>query len=265
MKNITCLAIPTGHNSSFHDGPKAGPAKTWDVLFNGAANFTTETGIDLGQRDDWQSLRSLSPNPGKEGYDLIYKAISAELAENRSVLSLGGDHALAYPVIAAHAERYPGLTVVQFDAHPDLYDNFENNPYSHASPFARLMETGLVSRLVQVGIRTANAHQLEQAQRFGVEIIEAWRWQEVLSKTFDAPVYVSLDLDVFDPAHAPGVSHHEPGGLTPRDVFTTLRHLPGLVGADLVELNPSRDHADMTAALAAKCVKELLGKLIEDT
>lgn len=261
MTEIHCLGFPTGHNSSFDDGPSEGPAKAWQVLFNGAGNLTTERGLDLGERLDWQELRTVPVLGGAAGFAAVRNAVEAELEAGHRVLSVGGDHAIAYPVLAAHGQQFEDLTVLQFDAHPDLYENFDDNPYSHASPFARLLEEGHVARLVQVGIRTATAHQRQQADRYGVEIFEPWRFEEFLELSLDSPLYVSLDLDAFDPAHAPGVSHHEPGGLTPRQVFDVLATLPPLVGADVVELNPRRDHADMTAALAAKCVKELVAKI----
>src|SRR5262249_7894003 len=142
-------------------------------------------------------------------------------------------------------------------AHPDLYDELDGDRRSHASPFARIMEAGLASSLTQVGIRTLNKHQREQAQRFNVTQIEmkdvpAWR------PRFESGLYISIDLDGFDPAYAPGVSHHEPGGLTVRDVMNVLLSLDvALIGADVVELNPDRDINGVTAVLAAKLVKEL--------
>lgn len=263
LTEIRCLGFPTGHNSSFDSGPSEGPAKTWEVLFNGAGNLTTERGVELGERSDWQELRTVPVLAGAAGFAAVRRAVEAELEAGRRVLSVGGDHSLAYPILAAHGERYRDLTVLQFDAHPDLYEDFDENPYSHASPFARLLEGGHIGRLVQVGIRTATRHQREQAERYGVDVIEAWRFDELLEVDLEEPLYVSLDLDVFDPAHAPGVSHHESGGLTPRQFFDVLHTLPPLVGADVVELNPRRDQADRTAALAAKCVKELVAKIAE--
>ncbi len=269
MTTLRVLALSTGDNSSFHPGPALAPERIWQVLFNGAANLTTETGTDLGVRTDWRTLHPVATGPGKQGFEAIRRGVRDSLDLGSSVLCLGGDHAISYPAVAAHAERHRNLTIVHFDAHCDLYDAYDGNPYSHGSAFARIMENGHAKRLIQIGIRAATAHQLEQARRFGVEIYEACRWRDVFrSDIFDPhsadPLYLSLDLDVFDPAHAPGVSHHEPGGLTPREVFDVLHALPRIVGADLVELNPERDHADMTAALAAKCVKELLGLMLGD-
>lgn len=115
----------------------------------------------------------------------------------------------------------------------------------------------MCSRLVQIGVRTLNKHQREQAERFGVTQVEM-RDLGRISFAFERPLYISIDLDGFDPAYAPGVSHHETGGLTPRDVIDLLLDIEApLVGADVVEYNPDRDINGVTAVLAAKLVKEL--------
>lgn len=259
---ISLLGIPTDENSSFMRGPALAPGRIREALFGGSANMTSELGVDLSLGNGWIDGGNVDVGFGEAGREAITAAVRERLRENTAVLSLGGDHAITYPIIRAYADRYPKLTIVQLDAHPDLYDELDGNRFSHACPFARIMEAGLAKRLVQVGIRTLNAHQQAQAERFGVEIIPAWQWQNVLSLSFDGPVYLSLDMDVFDPAFAPGVSHHEPGGLISRDVFTILQQLDvTLVGADVVELNPQRDPVGMTAMLAAKCVKEILARM----
>ena len=120
-------------------------------------------------------------------------------------------------MLRAFRGRYPRLTLVHVDAHPDLYDEFEGNRYSHACPFARVMEEGLAARLVQVGIRCMNAHQRAQAERFGVELYELRSWRGPAELRLTPPIYVSFDLDAVDPAFAPGVSHREPGGFTSRE------------------------------------------------
>jgi arginase len=176
---------------------------------------------------------------------------------------LGGDHSITFPIVKAFAKRYPELTIFHFDAHPDLYDEFAGHRLSHACPFARIMEAGLAKRLVQVGIRTANQHQREQAKRFAVEMVEmrALPAYETLKAT--GPVYLSFDMDVLDPAFAPGVSHREPGGMSVREAIARLHAIQGdIVGADLVEYNPMQDLAGVTAMAAAKILKEILGKMM---
>jgi len=161
--------------------------------------------------------------------------------------------------------KFQNLNILQFDAHPDLYDELDGNRFSHACPFARIMEENLAERLVQVGIRTLTGHQHEQAKRFGVEIIEMKNFEAAKEIAFDGPVYISLDMDCLDPAFAPGVSHHEPGGMSSRDVLEIIQNLKGkLVGADIVEYNPKRDFQGMTGMVAGKLLKEIIGRMLEE-
>ena len=196
-------------------------------------------------------------------WERVAEAIDLLLESRLSPIVLGGDHAITYPIVKAFRGKYDRLNILHFDAHPDLYHDFEGNPNSHASPFARVMENGLADRLVQVGIRTATGHQREQAARFNVEVIEMRDVVGGMTVALDRPVYVSVDMDGFDPAYAPGVSHPEPGGLTPRQVIGMIQALEGkIVGADVVEVNPIRDHNNLTGALAAKLFKELAAAMI---
>jgi arginase len=185
------------------------------------------------------------------------------LAAGARPIALGGDHSVTYPILRAVGPRHPALTILHIDAHPDLYDDFEGDRFSHACPFARIMEEGLAKRLVQVGIRTINAHQRSQAERFGVEVIDMRAWVTGARPTLSGDVYLSIDLDGLDPAYAPGVSHREPGGLSVRDVLTLVQSSGGsLVGADVVEYNPTQDFAGVTATVAAKIVKEVAGRML---
>ena len=144
-------------------------------------------------------------------------------------------------------------------------DEFEGDRFSHACPFARVMENHLADRLVQVGIRTLTPHLRAQAERFGVEVIDMHAFASGQRPEVDGPVYLSLDLDALDPAFAPGVSHWEPGGLTTRDVITIIQSLGGrLIGADVVEYNPVRDPSGVTAMVAAKLVKEIASRMLEE-
>ena len=126
------------------------------------------------------------------------------------------------------------------------------------------MEKDLASRLVQVGIRSINPHGREQAEKFGVEIHEMK--QGIPEKLeFDGPVYLSLDIDCLDPAFAPGVSHYEPGGMSVRQVIDVIQNFSGqLVGADIVEYNPTRDFNGMTSIVCGKFLKEILARMIND-
>ena len=108
----------------------------------------------------------------EDAFAAIESGVGELMDQGKRPVSLGGDHSITFPIVKAFARRHPELTIFHFDAHPDLYDEFEGNRLSHACPFARIMEAGLAKRLVQVGIRTMNRHQREQAERFGVEVVE---------------------------------------------------------------------------------------------
>jgi agmatinase len=254
---IALIGFCSDENSSFLRGAAEAPPLIRTALFSDAANLWSESGLDLGGDGILIDAGDTFPTSPTE----IEDSVSSLLAQHLRPLSLGGDHSITYPIVRAVAREYPTLSILHFDAHPDLYQDFRGNPNSHASPFARIMEQKLAQRLVQVGIRTMNGHQREQAQRFGVEVIEMKDLG--LELTFDTPVYVSVDMDALDPAFAPGVSHREPGGLTTRQVIEILQSISvPVIGADIVEFNPKMDPSGMTAVVCAKILKELAAKML---
>jgi agmatinase len=258
MRTVSLIGLPTDRHSSMLRGPAKAPAAIRAALFGESSNGSAENGLEMGI-DLEIADRGDAPLREADGDDeLIEAAIRSAVREGTCPISLGGDHAVTYPIVRALAAHFGPLQILHFDAHPDLYDEYRGNRRSHASPFARIMEERLASRLVQVGIRTLNRHQREQAERFGVEIIPMRDFEPARIPVLAAPFYVSMDLDGLDPACAPGVSHHEPGGLSVRDVLNVLglQRAP-LAGGDVVELNPDRDLHDMTAVVAAKLVREL--------
>jgi arginase family enzyme len=127
------------------------------------------------------------------------------------------------------------------------------------------MENKLANRLVQIGIRTLSTHQKEQADKYGVEIIQMKDFNLNELPVFENPLYISLDIDGLDPAFAPGVSHHEPGGLSTREVLRIIQNINvPIIGADIVEYNPTRDINEMTAMVSAKLLKEIAAKMLSD-
>lgn len=260
---VICLGIPLDENSSFLNGASLAPEKIREAYHSDSANYWTENGIDLKNDTRWRDSGDLILSAMPGAFSEIESGIGQHVQAGNKVITLGGDHSITYPVIRAYAKKYSGLNLLHIDAHGDLYDHFEGNKFSHACPFARIMEEGLAVRLVQIGIRTYNRHQREQAKRFGVEAIEMKDWNDDHVFNFDGPLYISLDLDALDPAFVPGVSHHEPGGFSTRQVLTILQKLNAdIVGADIVELNPTRDQNGVTAMVAAKLFKEILAKML---
>jgi agmatinase len=220
--------------------------------------MATELGAELGRDFPLEDDGNLSLEEADCDFDSIREAAAAAARCGSAPLFLGGDHMVTNPIVAGLAEVHGPVNILHFDAHPDLYHDFEGDPLSHASPFARIMERGHATRLVQVGIRTLNAHCRQQAERFGVEIVEMRNFAADKVPIPAAPLYVSIDMDALDPAFAPGVSHYEPGGLSVRDILSILHGIDGpIIGADVVEYNPTRDINGITAVVAAKFVKEL--------
>jgi arginase len=263
----TLLGIPLDVNSSYLRGTAAAPGKIREALHCDASNMWTELGVDLGTPVAFDDAGDLQPGNSAETVRADFAAIESSLAEllekEALPISLGGDHSITYPIIRAFARRYPELTIVHFDAHPDLYNDFEGSRFSHACPFARIMEERLAKRLVQVGIRTMTGHQREQAEKFGVEVAPMSALPAYDRLKVDGAVYISFDMDVLDAAFAPGISHREPGGMTVREAIAHLHAIAGtIVGADIVEYNPAQDICGMTATVAAKILKEILGGMI---
>lgn len=258
MNKIIIQGIKFDEKSSYQQGPKNAPALIREALHCGSSNMYTEDLISI----DNSNIEDKGDFEIKEYFD-IEKITKDHLNSDAKILTLGGDHSITFPLIKAHHKKYPKLDILHIDAHCDLYDSFEGDPYSHACPFARIMENGFAVKLVQVGIRTLNPHQAEQAERFKVEIHQMKDLDLSTIPKFENPLYISLDMDGFDPAFAPGVSHHEPGGLSSRQVLDLIQSIDTeVIGADIVEYNPDRDFQNMTAFLAAKMMKEILGKML---
>lgn len=256
---IGIIGMPLDENSSFLRGPAKAPELIINAIESDSANYFTEDLTDLNEHPKvaWCG------NAPFDHYEGISQPIRIILDQGAIPFTLGGDHSIAFPIMKAMAEKYPKLSILQFDAHGDLYDELDGNRHSHACPFARIMENGLAKHLTQVGIRTMTLHQKEQAERFGVNVIQMKDWQPGIDLGIEGPVYLSFDMDVLDPAFAPGVSHHEPGGFSTREVLSMIQKLDlNIVGCDVVEYNPDRDLNGVTAMVAAKIVKELLAKTL---
>lgn len=262
--DVALIGILSDANSSFMRGAASAPPAIRRALHCGSANLSAEQGVDLKDNARFVDVGDQEVTDDEESFLAIESIIAELLDRGAAPLVLGGDHAITYPVFKAVHRVHGQVNILHFDAHPDLYDDYEGNPYSHASPFARILENGLCSRLVQVGIRTLNGGLRAQVERFGVEVHEMRSLDlDSIGRDFEGPVYVSCDLDALDPAFAPGVSHHEPGGLSVRDILHVIQRLPNrIVGADIVEYNPRRDINDMTAMVAAKLLKEFAGRML---
>lgn len=261
--NVSIVGIPYDEQSSFMHGCAGGPNEIRKAFNSDSSNTFCEAGFDIQNHSQIHDVGNLAVSGGEAARHQIEQEIAGLVNSSQRVLSLGGDHSITYPILRGMHSKFGAMNVLYFDAHPDLYDELDGNRFSHATPMARASEQGLIKRLVQVGIRTMTDHQQSQAERFGVEVVSMSNWTADWRASFEGPVYLSLDLDVLDPAFVPGVSHYEPGGFTTRELIRMIQSLDiELVGADIVELNPVRDIQSVTAMTAAKLMKELLAKMV---
>jgi agmatinase len=200
-------------------------------------------------------------------------------ADGGRLVCLGGDHTIAFPLLRTVHRRHGPVALVHFDAHVDTYDTYMGAAYTHGTPFRRAAEEGLFSRdhSMHVGIRGSKygPEDLEDDAGFGFRVMGTWEMEDIgirgyveriAERVGDQPVYLSIDIDVLDPAFAPATGTPEAGGFTSRELLGILRGLRGknVVGADVVEVAPAYDHADITSIAAANVAYELLSLMAPD-
>jgi len=275
--DIAVVGVPFDTGVSFRPGARFGPAHVREASrllrpYNPAQDvfpFGAQQVADAGD---------LVANP----FDIA--AAVAEIEAGARLLSehadrlvvIGGDHTIALPLLrVAHAKHGP-VAVLHFDAHLDTWDTYFGAPLTHGTPFRRASEEGLIDleASMHVGIRGPlySKDDLEDDARLGFAIVTTEFVEEngvdaaiarIRARIGDAPLYISIDIDVLDPAHAPGTGTPEAGGLTSRELLRMLRALADLhiVGADVVEVAPAYDHAQLTAVAASHVIYELLSAM----
>lgn len=265
MVKVSLLGIPHDDNSSFMKGPSEAPPLIRENLYSDAYGEFSESGVEICRKDRLADHGDMHFDGMSDPWELIESRVAGILESGNPLICLGGDHAITHPIMRAVRRHHSKLTILHIDAHPDIYHVYQGNMRSHTCPFARIMEERLADRLIQVGLRSVNDHHREQFRRFGVETLEAARCGDRLGFDLDTPVYISMDIDALDPAYAPGVSHREPGGLSPRQVINWIQAIERpIVAADIVEYNPRCDIAGLTAGVAAKLLKEIAGMMVKN-
>jgi agmatinase len=261
--DIAIIGIPYDDKSCYLKGAAEGPEAIRAASTGKAINPWTELGINLEEDVVMVDMGNMEVSGDFPKVAASIEKVILDILDKGAVpIVLGGDHSISYPVVKAFSRRYSPLSILHFDAHPDLYDELYGDRFSHACPFARIMEQGCADSLVQVGIRAATGEQRERALRHQIKMIDMKDIRKILKLDFSDHLYISFDMDALDPAFAPGVSHPEPGGLSTRQVIDIFHALQGdIVGMDVVELNPDRDPSGITAAAAVKIIKEVAGKV----
>jgi agmatinase len=275
--DVAILGIPFDSGVTYRPGARFGPSaiRQGSRLLRGyhpgldVEPFFLQQVVDAGDV-------ACTPFDIEEALAQIQDGVSQVLQRSSAVIALGGDHTVALAMLRAVRQRHGPVAVVHLDAHLDTWSTYFGAAYTHGTPFRRAAEEGLLvsDRSVHVGIRGPlfSRDDLPQDSDLGFRQIETSAVAElgaaavadqVRERVGDAPVYVSVDIDVLDPAHAPGTGTPEAGGLASRELLGVLRKLAGLpiVSADVVEVAPAYDHAEITAIAAAHVVYELLGLL----
>ena len=272
--DVAVVGVPFDSGTSYRPGARFGPAavrqgsrllRPWHPGLQ-VAPFGAQQVADAGDI-------ACNPFDIKEAVGQIEAAAEGLLAGAAHLLAIGGDHTIAYPLLRVTSQRFGPVALVHFDAHLDTWQTYFGAPVTHGTPFRRAAEEGLflddhsmhvgirgplyaqsdLEEDAELGFRTVSAMEIE---RIGIDGVVA----AIRERVEDRPVYASIDIDVLDPAHAPGTGTPEAGGLTSREVLGILRGLAGthVVGADVVEVAPAYDHAEITSVAAAHICYELL-------
>jgi agmatinase len=275
--DVAIVGVPFDSGVSFRPGARFGPAHIRESSrllrpYNPALQvpvFATQQVADAGDL-------AVNPFSIEEAIGAIERGARSLLERARFLLTLGGDHTVVLPVLRAVSAAHGPVAVVHFDAHLDTWDTYFGAAYTHGTPFRRAAEEGLLDQTgcLHVGIRGPlyGAADLDSDAALGFRVIAAPDLDQlgvtgvierIRHRVGDRPVYVSVDIDVLDPAHAPGTGTPEAGGLSSRELLAVLRSFArlNLVGADIVEVAPAYDHAQITGISAAHAGYELLSAL----
>jgi agmatinase len=275
--DVSIVGIPFDSGVSYRPGARFGPGHvraSSKLLrpYNPAVDvepFAAQQVADCGDI-------AVNPFDIADAIETIDTAVTDLRKDGSKVLTIGGDHTIALPILRALAREHGPIGVLHFDAHLDTWDTYFGAPFTHGTPFRRASEEGLIDmeRSQHIGIRGPlySKHDLEDDAVLGFQVIRSDDYEvdgvasiveRMRKRLSGGPVYVSVDIDVLDPAHAPGTGTPEAGGMTSRELLNTLRGLIGLdvVGADIVEVAPAYDHAEITGIAAAHVGYELLSVL----
>jgi agmatinase len=271
--DIALVGVPFDGGTTYRAGARLGPRH---IRVQSALIRPYHPNLRLNPFDHYRIADygdiSVNPLSIEDTFRRIEGAIDELLAHRVRPISVGGDHSIALPILRAMAKRYQPLSVIHFDAHSDTWDEYFGSKYSHGTPFRRAIEEGLIdpTRMLQVGLRgqVYGEEDFEFARSKGIEFLftedifeRGIPWViERFQRFRGAPCYLTFDIDVVDPAFAPGTGTPQIGGPSSREIVALIRGLRGLqfVGADLVEVSPPYDSAEITSLLAANLLFEFL-------
>jgi agmatinase len=272
--DVAIVGVPFDTGVSYRPGARFGPNHVRESSrllrpYNPAANvspFATQQVVDAGD---------IAANPFdiEEAISSIHKSYDQLLERAKRIVTIGGDHTITLPILRSLKAKHGPISVVHFDAHLDTWDSYFGADYTHGTTFRRASEEGLLDPegCMHIGIRGPlyAAKDLTDDKALGFQIFSSIEFQDLgvnaaiekmKARVGKRPMYVSIDIDVLDPAHAPGTGTPEAGGLTSRELLSLLRATAGMnvVGADIVEVAPAYDHAQITGIAASHAMYELI-------
>jgi agmatinase len=257
--------MPMDWTVSYRPGSRFGPARIREVSI-GLEEYSPYLDRELEEVKYFDAGDIPLPfGNAQRSLDMIEEFVDKILAADKFPLGLGGEHLVSWPVIKAMYKKYPDLAIIHMDAHTDLREQYEGEPLSHSTPIRKAAELIGPTNVYSFGIRSGMKEEFEWAKENGMyiakfEVLEPLK--EVLPKLAGRPVYVTIDIDVLDPAHAPGTGTVDAGGITSKELLAAIHEIAKsdvkVVGADLVEVAPVYDHSEQTANTASKLVREMI-------
>jgi agmatinase len=257
--------MPMDWTVSYRPGSRFGPARIREVSV-GLEEYSAYLDKELEDVKYYDAGDIPLPfGNAQKSLDLIESFVDQLLESGKFPLGMGGEHLVSWPVIKAMYKRYPDLAVIHMDAHTDLRESYEGEPLSHSTPIRKAAELIGPPNVYSFGIRSGMKEEFEWAKEVGMHISKFDVHQplkEILPTLAGRPVYVTIDIDVLDPAHAPGTGTVDAGGITSRELLASIHEIAKsdvkVVGADLVEVAPIYDHSEQTANTAAKLIREMI-------
>jgi agmatinase len=262
---VVIYGMPMDWTVSYRPGSRFGPARIREVSV-GIEEYSPYLDKDLADMNYFDAGDIPLPfgNPEKS-LNLIEEFVDQVLEDNKFPLGMGGEHLVTWPVIKAMYKKYPDLAVIHMDAHTDLRDEFEGEELSHSTPIKKTALLIGPENVFSFGIRSGMKEEFEWAKEVGMHISKFDVHKpliDILPKLAGRPVYVTIDIDVLDPAHAPGTGTVDAGGITSRELLASIHEIANsdvrVVGADLVEVAPIYDHSEQTVNTASKLIREML-------
>lgn len=257
--------MPMDWTVSYRPGSRFGPTRIREVSI-GLEEYSPYLDREMADLQYFDAGDIPLPfGNAQKSLDMIEEFVDKILAAEKFPLGMGGEHLVSWPVMKAVAKKYENLAIIHFDAHTDLREHYEGEPLSHSTPIRKIAEHIGPKNVYSFGIRSGMKEEFEWAKEAGMhiskfEVLEPLK--EILPTLAGRPVYVTIDIDVLDPAHAPGTGTVDAGGITSKELLASIHAIANsevnVVGADLVEVAPIYDTSEMTANTASKIIREMM-------